>query len=127
MTTDSAATMTMVRNDKHPQRQSHDPVHKIFGRHYRTRGAKLHRVRRDRSTVHRVILPDEGHCNRREHAYGIAADGSPAPAAPGRVSWGAEELRSGFGGGGGVALIGARVTGVRVTPISGLSDWSGDD
>jgi hypothetical protein len=36
-------------------------------------------------------------------------------------------LRSGFGGGGGVALIGARVTGVRVTPISGLSDWSGDD
>ena len=30
-------------------------------------------------------------------------------------------------GGGGVALNGARVTGVRVTPISGMSDWDGAD
>jgi hypothetical protein len=40
---------------------------------------------------------------------------------------GVEEFRSGVFGGGGVALIGARVTGVRVTPISGMSDCDGAD
>ncbi|MDT5289035.1 MAG: hypothetical protein QOF88_3924, partial [Mycobacterium sp.] len=49
------------------------------------------------------------------------------PHPPLGASPGVEEFLSGLGGGGGVALIGARVTGVRVTPISGMSDSDGAD
>jgi hypothetical protein len=57
----------------------------------------------------------------------VALNAYQGPHPPLGASPGFEEFLSGLGGGGGVALIGARVTGVRVTPISGMSDWVGAD
>src|SRR5258708_1267193 len=80
-------------------------------------------------TRSRASCPARHPCPRRTPAEPatVALNAYHGPHPPSGASPGFEEFLSGLGGGGGVALSGARVTGVRVTPISGMSDWDGAD